>query len=176
MSNEALLHYIRSLGFDTDPWAGDEQRLLIGRFVADSPQLARYGPLVKIEPESGSQHLSYPELQRGRIVARFVNRDTIPYPKLALVARGVTYWWIEGSYQQDSGRGGRAVLITTDSAGRIVRRAPASLYYEDHGEYAYGTRFRRNPRALVRWAWLDNDEQGWYPCPRGCCRVGAAAE
>lgn|SRR2546422_288002 len=171
MSPDALTAYIRSLRFDPDPWAGDEQRLLIGRFVVDSPQLARYGPLVRIEPEEGEQHLSYPQLRRGRIVARFVNRDTTPYPKLGLVGHGVTYWWIEGPYQQDSGRAGRAVFITTDSAGRILRRTPASLFYEPHREYA--ARFSNYPRAIARWVWLDRDEQGWVPCGNGCCRSGA---
>ena len=175
MSDSALASYIASLRFDLDPWAGDEQRLLLGRFDAKSPELARYGPLAAIQPEEGIGRLRQSQLERGRIVARFINRDSTPYPKLALAAHGVTYWWIEGRYQQGSERGGRAVFIATDSVGgriHIIRRTRASLYYDPHPEQ-YEARYRPNPRASARWYWTDRDELGWVPCPDGCCRSGA---
>src|SRR2546426_672244 len=164
MSPDALTAYIRSLRFDPDPWAGDEQRLLIGRFVVDSPQLARYGPLVRIEPEEGEQHLSYPQLRRGRIVARFVNRDTTPYPKLGLVGHGVTYWWIEGPYQQDSGRAENAWNVCGGAelgparAGRARTTAghgwgphgPAARSLADAGLARPGGRAHRRPAAQGR--------------------------
>lgn len=163
-----LVRYIGCLRFDSNPYAGDEQRLLVGRYVADSPALARYGPRATIQPEEGENRLTQRALTQGRIVARFINQEADSYPKLGILPRSVTYWWIEGPYQ--TGRG-RSVFIATDSEGgrlRVLRRTHAGLTYDPHPEYRYAY-----PRAVARWYWTDRDEQGWVPCPDGCCRSGA---
>src|SRR5712691_11304586 len=71
LSDSELVRCIGALRFDTNEYAGDRQRLLVGRYVADSHALARYGPLVAIQPEEGENRLSQRALMQGRIVARF---------------------------------------------------------------------------------------------------------
>jgi len=169
LSDRELERAIAAAKFDSSPWAGDEQRLMVGRYVADSPSLARYGPLVKIEPAERSY--SRPLLERGRIVARFINQEADSYPKLGILPHSITYWWIEGRYTTDSGRGGRAVFIATrrdpeSRRIRILRRTPARLWFEAH-------RWYKSPGPSARWYWVDRDEQGWYSCPSGCCRSQA---
>src|SRR5438128_3528875 len=79
LSDSELVRYIGSLRFDSNIYAGDRQRLLVGRYVADSPALARYGPLVTIQPAEGENRFTARALMQGRIVARFINQETDSY-------------------------------------------------------------------------------------------------
>ena len=155
-SDSALGTYIRGLRFDSTYGDADEQRLMVGKYP-DS----RYGPLVRIEAESGAFLLSRDDLARGRIIARMINRSDDPYPKLGLAPHSVTYWWVELPQATLSGR---SVFISTDSAsGKIVSRTVAKLIYEEH-------RDRRYIAPSARWIWDPADEQGWIACGRGCCK------
>ena len=166
LSDRDLVRQMEALSFDSSPWAGDAQRLLVGRYVADSPSLARYGPLVTIEPVERSY--SRPLLERGRIVARFINQEADSYPKLGILPRSITYWWIEGPYTTG---GGHAVFSSTrrDSVSRrieILRKTRARVWFHAEGAPA---------RPVARWYWYDHDEQGWYSCQGGCCRSGVVS-
>src|SRR6059036_3689103 len=76
-----VLRYARSQQFV--PVSGDSQRLMLG---ASCPGDCRYGPLAHIDPVAGSFLLDSAKLAEGRILARVVNVDTVPYPKLNLGA------------------------------------------------------------------------------------------
>ena len=151
----ALTAYVRILRFDTTDYDGDEQRLMLGHYPVD----AHYGPLVRIEPESGAYRLSRDDLVRGRIIARMINHSDEPYPKFGIAPRGVTYWWAQLPERGDTGR---SVFISTDTGGRIVSRTIMKLLFEAHPDRHYRTR-------ASRWIWSDTDEQGWTPCG-GCCK------
>jgi hypothetical protein len=153
---DALRAYVGALRFDENYAVGDAQRLMIGHYPD-----AHYGPLVTIQPEVGNYRLTWDDLRRGRIVARIINADSIPYPKLGLAPHSVTYWWAQTG---PLGAGGRSVFISTDSgSGRIVSRTVGSLVYEAHPGIRYA-------QAAARWFWDDADEKGWFPCPGGCCK------
>lgn len=154
-TDEALGSYVRLLSFDTTYAGGDEQRLMLGHYPD-----AHYGPLVRIEPESGAYLLTRKDLSQGRIIARMINRSDEPYPKLGLAPRSVTYWWAQLPLGQDSGR---SVFISTNAEGKIVSRAVLPLVYEDHPGRRYAAR-------ASRWIWSDTDELGWTPCG-GCCKT-----
>jgi hypothetical protein len=155
-TDAALGTYIARLRFDSSYGDADEQRLMVGKYPD-----ARYGPLVRIEAESGAFLLSRDDLARGRIIARLINRSDDPYAKLGLAPHSVTYWWVElpaGSLS------GRSVFISADSAsGRIVSRTVGRLVYEEHKARQY-----HGPSA--RWIWDPADEQGWIACGGGCCK------
>jgi hypothetical protein len=154
-TDPALAAYLSRLRFDTTYAGGDEQRLMLGHYPGD----AHYGPLVRIEPESGAYLLSRADLSRGRIIARMVNHSDQPYPKFGIAPHGVTYWWAELPAR---GSAGRSVFISTDSVGRIVSRTVSTLTYEEHPGRGYVAR-------SSRWIWSDDDEKGWTPCG-GCCK------
>jgi hypothetical protein len=153
-TDAALESYIRRLRFDSAYSDADEQRLMVGKYP-DS----HYGPLVRIEAESGAFLLSRDDLARGRIIARMINRSDDPYPKLGLAPHSVTYWWVQLPQGSESGR---SVYISTDN-GKIVNRSIAKLVYETHTSRQY-----KGPSA--RWIWDPGDEQGWIACGGGCCR------
>lgn len=155
-SEERLRTYVRLLSFDTNYASGDEQRLMIGSYPN-----ARYGPLVTIQPEIGNYRLSTDDLRHGRIIARFINHSDEPYPKLGLAPHSVTYWWAQVGSDSASNR---SVMISTDSAGRIVSRTQTALYYDRPHETKYVS-------ALARWFWIDSDEQGWSGCGTHCCKT-----
>ncbi len=153
-SPEEVLRYARSLQFDDRAGAGDRQRLMLGTCPAD----CRYGPLARIEPQVGAHALADSGVASGRIVARLVNEDDQPYPKLFLEARDTTYLWV------DSTDGAwRARFISTRAGGKV---RPAKLTREYHPE-----RTRRWLQAVARWDWREADEQAWVTCGEGCCKT-----
>jgi len=154
-SDKALGDYVGQLRFDENYYAGDEQRLAVGRYPD-----AHYGPLVKIEPEIGNYRLSEEALHQGRIIARMINRSDEPYPKLGIAAHSTTYWWAQLGADSATNR---SVMISVDAKGAIISRAVRPLYFERH-------RDGYQPGPQARWIWSDDDEQGWSACGSSCCR------
>lgn len=156
-SGQALRDYVSRLDFDTNYEAGDEQRLAFGRY----PDL-HYGPLAAIQPEIGNHTLTEDDLHHGRIIARIVNKSDEPYPKLGLAPHSVTYWWAQ--LGADSANN-QSVMISTDSTGSVVGRTVRPLRYGvDYHEPVHRI------RAVARWLWQEDDEQGWSSCGLKCCR------
>jgi hypothetical protein len=165
---DTLLAYVADttkLRFETIPAAVDDQRLMLGT----CPGACTHGPRVRIEPESLSYRNKIDTLRNGpgRIIARMINSDTIPYPKFNLGGLDTVYWAITRAdtttnpdslssvslYISIKGlRGMRTPAITTDTG--FVDRHP-------YGYYGY--------RAKARWLWSDSDETGWGTCAKGAC-------
>lgn len=156
-SDQALRDYVGRLQFDTDYEAGDMQRLAIGRY----PDL-HYGPLAAIQPEIGNHTLSEDDLHHGRIIARIVNYSDEPYPKLGLAPHSVTYWWAQLGADRTKDR---SVMIAADSTGHILTRTGMPLRYDG---YNHAPVYRK--RAVARWIWQEDDEQGWTSCGNSCCK------
>jgi hypothetical protein len=132
--------------------------LLVGRY----PDSARFGPLAKIQPEAGSFLISDEGLSRGRIIARIVNESPDSYPRLGLLPRGTTYWWVEYDVHT---RRGRSVLVAADSQGNIVNRTVRGLEVEEyHKEY-------RLVQPGARFVWREIGELAWAPCGIRCCKT-----
>ncbi len=139
--------YAAGLSFDTAPGVGDEQRLML----LDSLGNPHYGPLARIQPERGANHLETDDLGEGRIIARLINLDTIGYPKKALAAGDTTYWFVQH---------GRSWFVP-----RTTRNAIVSDTLHMHPAGSNG----KFPRALARWLWDPNDEQVWGTCTKNRC-------
>lgn len=155
-SRTEILAYARSLPYETSFGAGDDQRLLVRQ---DS--VSRYGPNARIEAMKGAAGLTKEDLARGRFVARLLNRDQEPYPKLALGSRDTTYWWVDSVATGQW----RALYISSDSTippvRTSVRLEPASV----HGDTRWG-------QSLARWIFDPNDEETWVTCGTlYCCRT-----
>jgi hypothetical protein len=157
---DTVLAYARSLGYDTATGAGDMQRLMVGTVC---PPWAgggncTYGPLARIEPESGSYAISDTvALGSGRIIARIVTFDSA-YAKLSLSANDTTYWWIE-----KAGATWRSIFISSDT---LIPLATA-----DTTQY-YAPATHQWHQSLARFIWSDSDEQLWSTCTeKGCCRA-----
>lgn len=156
-SGQSLRDYVAKLDFDTNYEAGDEQRLALGRY----PDL-HYGPLAAIQPEIGNHTLSEDDLHQGRIIARIVNKSDQPYPKLGLAPHSITYWWAQLGADATKNQ---SVMISTDSTGTVVGRTLRPLGYGvDEHEPVHRI------RAVARWLWQEDDEQGWSSCGLKCCR------
>jgi hypothetical protein len=138
--------------------SGDSQRLMLGSCPAD----CRYGPRAHIDPASRSYELNDAALASGRILARVINVDTIPYPKLNLGPQDTVYWWVDGT-------GGRlrSVLV---SSRPDVPPVVTGFRSEPHPEQKSGWRWRQ---AQARFGWRDTDEELWVACDWAeCCRAG----
>jgi len=155
-SGQALRDYVARLVFDTNYEVGDEQRLAIGRY----PDL-HYGPLAAIQPEIGNHTVTEDSLHHGRIIARIINYSDEPYPKLGLAPHSITYWWAQLGADTTQNR---SVMISSDSTGAIVSRTGRPLLYNED------RRDVRRIRAVARWLWQEDDEQGWSSCGLKCCR------
>jgi hypothetical protein len=150
---ESLLVYAQPLRYDTVPGVGDQQRLMLD---PPCPGTCRYGPLARIEPVVGAP-ASQIEAGRMYLIARFVNQDTIPYPKLGMPAGGTAYWFV---YRTDGGEL-RARIVTALTTEPVLD-GPVTLETHD----------QRFTRMTARWSWSDDDEGGWGSCVRnGCCTV-----
>jgi hypothetical protein len=157
-ASESILAYLRELEFLEEEELGDRQALLVGRY----PDSARFGPLAKIQPEAGNYLISDDGLSRGRIIARIVNESPDSYPRLGLLPRGTTYWWVEYDVRT---RIGRSVFVAADSQGNIVERAVGGLEVEEyHKEY-------RVIQPLARFVWREMGEVSWAPCGVRCCKT-----
>jgi hypothetical protein len=153
---ESLVTYAQRLPYDTIPGLGDQQRLMLD---PPCPGTCRYGPLALIEPVVGTPA---PDIVTGRmyLIARLVNKDTIPYPKLGMPASGTAYWFV---YRTDAGEL-RARIVAAPTASPMLD-GPVDLEIHD----------RRFTRMTARWHWSDDDEGGWGSCVRnGCCTVKRA--
>jgi len=164
-----ILTYAHALHFDGSDGASDMQRL---RIVDSSG--AHYGPRVRIEPEVGVVRLTRAQLRRGRIVARMVNYDTIPYPKLGIPAHGAAYFWMDSTAKGHW----RAVYIPDDTTHALVERETGTRTLKSAGDSLVHVRdsviVHVNPdsifRSRARWLWSDADEGTWASCTMtGCC-------
>lgn len=189
-SRSEVLAYARSLIFDTTYGAADEQRLVTDplcdstralrsnearskvpglggiRKAVDKlphPNLlmgCTVGPRVRVEPEIGAYRIGRSVVAKGRIIARVVNLDSIPYPKLALQPFGTTYWWVDSA-----GAGGyRSIYVPTDSTTLTLQD---TLFY--HPEPS-----QRWRQSLARFLVVERDDKLWTACDSlGCCRSAA---
>jgi hypothetical protein len=90
-----------------------------------------------------------------------INRDTVPYPALAIGARDTTYWWADSVAR---GRW-RAVYFSSDPA---IPPVELDLHLE---RAADGQRHRSSPSA--RWLFADEGERPWVTCGEATdCRAG----
>ena len=137
--------------------SGDSQRLMLGT----CPDDCRYGPRAHIDPASRSYELNDASLTSGRMLARVINVDTIPYPKLNLGPQDTVYWWVDGV-------GGRlrSVLVSSRPEPPLVG---TGFRREAHPEQRKGFRWRQ---AQARFGWRDTDEMLWVACDWAeCCRT-----
>ncbi len=86
-SRQDVIAYARTLLFSDATGEGDEQRLVV---IADS--VHDRGPLVRVEPAVGLMVSGRERLANGLIIARFINRDSVPYPAL-----GIGEWTMAGA-------------------------------------------------------------------------------
>ncbi len=161
-SRDDFLGYARALPFDGDPGAGDGQRL-----VSDSPLGSQVpGPLVRIEPMRHAAAASRAELANGLVVARFINEDSLAFPRLALGARDTAYWWVDSV---GLGRWRSVYLSARASIGML----PAGLEVRARGGAESSAAAARD-RALARWHWEDDGlagERPWATCSRAAACI-----
>ena len=149
-SRQDVIAYARTLQFSDATGAGDEQRLVVVTDSAHDP-----GPLVRVEPAVGVDLSAREQLANGLVIARLINRDTVPYPALAIGARDTTYWWADSVAR---GRW-RAVYLSSDPAIPPVE-LDLHLMQEPDGQ-----RHRFSPSA--RWLFADEGERPWVTCGAG---------
>lgn len=155
-SRQDVIAYARTLQFSDATGTGDEQRLVI---VTDSGHV--HGPLVRVEPAVGVDLSVREQLANGLVIARLINRDTVPYPALAIGARDTTYWWADSVAR---GRW-RAVYFSSDPA---IPPVELDLHLQQAPD---GQRHRFSPSA--RWLFADEGERPWVTCGAGTvCRAG----
>lgn len=150
-----VLDYARRVPYM--PISGDSQRLMLGA----CPDDCRYGPRAHIDPASRSYEMNEASLNGGRILARVINMDTIPYPKLNLGPQDTVYFWVDGV-------GGRlrSVLVSSRLETPLV---VTGFRKEAHPEQRNGFRWRQ---AQGRFLWRDTDEMLWVACDWAeCCRT-----
>ncbi|NNG17932.1 MAG: hypothetical protein HKM89_15760 [Gemmatimonadales bacterium] len=152
MPRAEVLSYARGLGFDRSDGAGDTQRLTVVDLMAVPPAPVP-GPLCRIEPMQGAAELERDELAAGRIVARIINRDSIPYPELALGPSDTTYWWVDSA---TTGQW-RTLLVSSEDTVLIAPRGLSLVR-------AFEDSTRRWGQALARWRWQGQDEGLWVTC------------
>lgn len=155
-SRHGLIAYARTLRFADATGAGDEQRLSI---VADSAH--DHGPLVRVEPAVGVIVAGRERLVNGLIIARLINRDTVPYPALAIGAHDTTYWWVDSVAQGQW----RAIYFSSDPA---IPPVELQLHLEQVSD---SQSHRFSPSA--RWLFADEGERPWVTCGEATdCRAG----
>jgi hypothetical protein len=128
------------------PVLGDSQRLMLGSYPT-----GRYGPRVQISPELRSYAHDTADLATGVLLARLVNFDTIPYPKMNLGPLDTVYLW-------------------TDEPGGLFQ--PARAFYvnaRDGSRLERGIRTHPGPpmrgtMPAARFLWDDADEKTCVYC------------
>jgi hypothetical protein len=155
VARDSVLAYARRLPYVFV--AGDSQRLMLGSCPAD----CRYGPLARIDPVAGGFRLDSASLGRGWLLARVINADTVPYPKLNLGPRDTVYWWVDGS------RGRlRSLLVSSQPGAELAVRG-----FRVHPHPELDRRFRWR-QAQARFLWSETDEALWVACDWAqCCRL-----
>jgi hypothetical protein len=153
---------LKVLEFDTVEALGDKQPLLIG----GTCPTCKYGPMATIQPEMHSHSYTYEQIEHGRIIAlMFLDpAEKTSYPKLGLVPKGKTYWWVQRT-SMDTARtvAGRSVFLTVvgDSLTPHEDRKNNPLRYTYHPG-----RFKQ---AVARWIWDPDDDRPQGNCGSGCC-------
>ena len=147
-----FLSYARSLAFNHSEGAGDTQRLTVLDLMAVPPAPVP-GPLCRIEPLQAAADLERDELAAGRVVARIINRDTTPFPELALGPGDTTYWWVDSAATGQW----RTLLISSEDSMVITPRGLALVSSFEDGATRWG-------QALARWRWRGQDEGLWVTC------------
>jgi hypothetical protein len=172
-SPEQVLAYIRKLRFDPDTEAGDAKHLPVDSLP---------GPLVAIQPEKRSHKNRAADLAKGpgRIIAKLINRDSQPYPKLNLGPHDTVYWAVDQVKPVDKTLSrGRSLWISHTAL--VAKRDfiyEEVLYVDEHpGDPPYA-------RALAKWIPDTGRKAGgailrkpietliaWNSCKGGgCCR------
>lgn len=153
---------LKVLAFDTVEALGDKQPLMIHPPCPG----CRYGPMATIQPEIHSHSYTDEQMAHGRIIALLfldpAEKDS--YPKLGLVPKGKTYWWVQRT-SADTARtaSGRSVYVTMVGD----RVTPTEDRVNNPLRYAYHPgRFKQ---AVARWIWDPNDEKTQGNCGSGCC-------
>ena len=155
-SRQDVIAYARTLQFSDATGAGDEQRLVV---VTDSAH--DRGPLVRVEPAVGIDLSAREQLANGLVIARLINRDTVPYPALAIGARDTTYWWADSVAP---GRW-RAVYFSSDPAIPPVELGLHLQPAPDDERHRFS--------LSARWLFADEGERPWVTCGAGmACRAG----
>lgn len=159
----AVLAYARGLPYDTAHGVIDEQYLTpvrVGKALAAGPVTSGEGPLARVEPMRESYLFTRVELSDGRVVARMINRDSLPYPSLALAAYDTTYMWVDSAA---TGRW-RALYLSShpEISARTVGLTVMRTASGPGGKW---------PFSLARWLSLAGGGQvPWVPCTMtGCC-------
>jgi hypothetical protein len=162
-----IAHIENDLEFDTLRAYGDEQRLMLGT----CPASCSYGPRVKIEPESHSYRNKMSVLGSGpgRIIARMISYDTIPYPKFNLGSRDTVYWAVtEGTSTLNPDSLSSVSLFISMKGLRGMRGPAITQDTTSIAKHSYGY-YGKHARAY--WIWTDTDETAWGSCAKGaCCR------
>jgi hypothetical protein len=116
---------------------------------------------VTIQPEAGAAFLTDEELKGGRVIARFVNEDTLAYDKLNIAPKSTTYYVVVNTGEvQWTG-----YFVSSDPARGSLSRVPHPIYVD-------GPHQGRYPRSTARWIWVAEDETGWGTCGARCCKTG----
>ena len=156
---DSILAYAASLSFDTDRGVSDSQPLAVLKpGGATCPEGCTYGPIVTIQPEVGSAFLTDDDLKAGRVVGRFVNEDTIPYDKLNISAKSITYFVVVNTGAKEW----TGYYVSSDPARGSQSRIPYPIYVDSphRGRYT---------RSTARWIWQARDEGAWLTCGTRCC-------
>ena len=159
-SRSAILAYADTLTF-TDSFAtGETRRLMRGT----CPGGCSYGPLVRLEPETGTVALDSSALWQGRIIARLVNLSVGPgdsYPKFNLPPGGTSYWWVDG-------RKGtwRSLFISRDTMRAFV--PDSFVHHVDVNHYRWNV-------SVAKYIWTEADEQLWVACSQSCCKTSGGS-
>jgi hypothetical protein len=164
-SRARVVDYARHLPYDSERGAGDRQRLMVGTSCPPPVGNCTYGPLARIEPQSGAHAIpDTTALARGWIVARIITEGRSgSYAKLNLWANDTTYWWID---KQGAGSTWRSVFISSDTSRALVRD-PHSVYHRAGSGPRYVYTWRQ---SIARFLWSDADESLWVTCTKnGCC-------
>ncbi|MGH7537064.1 MAG: hypothetical protein ACREMF_00390 [Gemmatimonadales bacterium] len=160
VSRDSILAYAISLHYDTVSGAGDEQRLMVG---SSCPGTCTYGPLARIEPQSGSHAADTADLAAGRIIARIITTDSA-YPKLGLRGGFTTYWWVDKKGPENNWR---SVMVPAYQADTLVHRG-LELHEADTAGDGYNYEWKQ---SIARFYWKDTDELPWGTCTSSrCCR------
>ena len=136
---DTLLAVSRAMTFV--PTLGDSQRLMLGSYPT-----GRYGPRVQIAPAIRAYAHERNDLASGVLLARLVNFDTIPYPKLNLGPLDTVYVWT-------------AVVNGIPSPVNAL-----FVNSRDGTRLEVGLRFHPGPgfratQPAARFAWRDDDEK-----------------
>lgn len=151
-----VISYARTLRFSGATSAGDEQRLIVA-----PESLHVRGPLVRVEPAIGLNASARPHLTGGLVIARFINRDTVSYPAMAIGPLDTTYWWVDSVAQ---GRW-RGLYLSSDPA-----IPPVEL--DLHLDHVPEGRPPGSPPS-ARWLFADEGERAWVTCGAAtACRAG----